>query len=108
MFSSELRIKYIHRRGLKTDACSCLSLCSKSSVVGNKVDIKLQYIEYFIGGGGLPLLSTWTGGGGDVGYPRLSNRGGGGVKIGLKLVHVVVECPLNTYYETRISLHVIY
>ena len=43
----------------------------------------------------MPLFSTWTGGGGDVEYPRLSTRGGEGVKIGSKLVHVVVECPLG-------------
>ena len=47
-------------------------------------------------GGGffLPLLSTWTGGG-YVECPRLSTRGGEGVKVGSKLVHVVVECPLS-------------
>ena len=33
-------------------------------------------------------------GGGVVKCPRLSTRGGEGVKIGQNLVHVVVECPL--------------
>ena len=42
----------------------------------------------------MPLLSTWTGGG-YVECPRLSTGGGEGVKIGSKLVHVVVECPLT-------------
>ena len=52
-----------------------------------------MYIKLNISWGGglfLPLLSTWTGGG-DVECPRLSTRGGEGVKIGSKLVHVVVE-----------------
>ena len=47
-----------------------------------------------MGGAFLSLLSTWTGGG-YVEYPRLSTRGGEGVKIWSNLVHVVVECPLN-------------
>ena len=42
----------------------------------------------------MPVLSTWTGGG-YVECPRLSTRGGEGVKIGQNLVHVVVECPLK-------------
>ena len=49
-----------------------------------------------------PLLSTWTGG--YVECPCLSTRGGEGVKIGSKLVHVVVECPLMlllcSYFST--------
>ena len=38
---------------------------------------------------------NWIGdsGGGYVEYLRLSTRGGEGIKIGSKLVHVVVECP---------------
>ena len=46
------------------------------------------------GGAFLPLLTTWTGGGGYVECPCLSTLGVGGVKIGSKLVHVVVTCPL--------------
>ena len=34
-------------------------------------------------------------GGGYVKCPRLSTRGGEGVKNGQNLVHVVVECPLT-------------
>ena len=56
------------------------------------------------------LLSTWTGGG-YVECPHLSTRGGEGVKIGSKLVHVVVECPLRTIMVTKynycISLHIL-
>ena len=36
------------------------------------------------------------GGEGYVKCPRLSTRGGEGVEIGSKLVHVVIECPLNS------------
>ena len=43
------------------------------------------------GGAFVPLLSPWTRGGGVVECPRLSTRGGEGVKIGQNLVHVVVE-----------------
>ena len=45
----------------------------------------------------MPILSPWTGGGGYVECPLLSTRGGEGGKIGSKLVHVVVECPLDIY-----------
>ena len=59
--------------------------------------IKMGYmlISYILGGGG--LLSTFCPrrqGGGYVKSPRLSTRGGEGVKNGQNLVHVVVECPL--------------
>ena len=47
-----------------------------------------------IGGGAfVQLLFTWTRGG-YVKCPRLSTRGGEGVKNCQNLVHVVVECPL--------------
>ena len=44
-------------------------------------------------------------GGGYVECPRLSTRGGEGVKIGSKLVHVVVEWPLS-YDEVLILMTV--
>ena len=49
-----------------------------------------------LGGGGFftPFVHVDKGGG-DVKCPRLSTRGGEGVKIGQNLVHVVVECPLS-------------
>ena len=54
-----------------------------------------------LGGGG--LLSTFClrgpGPGEVVKCPRLSTRGGEGVKIGQILVHVVVECPLIKYVQ---------
>ena len=85
----------VHRRWLKTKAC--VFLCAKSSVIGDKVDIKLHYIELnwiFYGGGFFCPFCPRGQGGGYVECPRLSTRGGEGVKIGSKLVHVVVECPL--------------
>ena len=52
-------------------------------------------------------------GGGHVECPRLSTRGGEGVKIGSKLVHVVVECPLtmmndgeDLWQKTKINFQV--
>ena len=53
-----------------------------------------------LGGGGgafVHFLSKWKGGG-YVKCPRLSTRGGEGVKIGQNLVHIVVECPLIQIY----------
>ena len=49
-----------------------------------------------MGGGGFfaPFVPVDKGGG-YVECPRLSNWGGEGGKIGSKLVHVVVECPLR-------------
>jgi hypothetical protein len=35
----------------------CVFLCAKSSVIGDKIDIKLHYIELLL------FLSMWTGGG---------------------------------------------
>ena len=77
----------VHRRWLKTKAC--IFLCAKSYVIGDKVDIKLHYIELnwiFYGGVAfLPLLSTWTGGGVCRMSTLVHSRGGGGqnwVKIG--------------------------
>ena len=74
-------------------------LCAQSSGIGDKVDINyitLNLIEYFmvVGGGLFCPFCPRGQGGGYVEYPRLSTRGGEGVKIGSKLVHVVVECPL--------------
>ena len=57
--------------------------------------MKLHYIELcFMGGGAFFPFCPRGQGGGDVECPRLSTRGGEGVKSGSKLVHVVVECPL--------------
>ena len=70
-------------------------LCVESSVIGYKLDIKLHFIEYFMGGGAFLAPFVHVDRGGYVECPRLSTRGGEGVKIGSKLVHVVVECPLK-------------
>ena len=56
----------VHRRWLKTKAC--VFLCAKSSVIGDKVDIKLHYIELnwiFYGGGAFfaPFVHVEKGGG---------------------------------------------
>ena len=59
--------------------------------------IKTGYIVDILGEGG-GLFSTFCPrgqGGGYVKYPRLSTQGGGGVKNGQNLVHVVVEYPLK-------------
>ena len=58
--------------------------------------ITLNLIENFKGGGGFfaPFVHVDRGGG-DGKCPRLSTRGGEGVKNRSKLVHVVVECPLT-------------
>ena len=79
-------MQYILRRWLSTKACAFL--CAKSSVIGDKVDIKFMYIiEYFMGvaffapfvhvdRGGVCRIST-----------LVHSRGGGGqnwVKIGLR------------------------
>ena len=42
--------------------------------------------------------------GGYVECPRLSTRGGEGVEIGSKLVHVVVECPLIQNLAPSVAL----
>ena len=95
----------VHRRWI---------LFAKSSVIGDKVAIKLHYIEYFIGGGAFLAPFVHVDRGGYVECPRLSTRGGEGVKIGSKLVHVVVECPLwySNYpvshtYECCISINIL-
>ena len=44
--------------------------------------------------------------GGYVKYPRLSTRGGEGVKNGQNLVHVVVECPLKTIFVLKSKVHI--
>ena len=64
----------------------------------------MRFMWYFRGWGG--LLSTFCprgqGGGGKC--PRLSTRGGEGVKIGQNLVHVVVECPQSERSEQFLKL----
>ena len=59
--------------------------------------IKMGYILifYILGGGFCPPFVHVDRGGGYVKSPRLSTRGGEGVKNGQNLVHVVVECPLT-------------
>jgi hypothetical protein len=51
---------------------------------------KKMQVSNLGGGAFVPLLSTWTRGG-VVKCPRLSTRGGEGVKIGQILGNVVVE-----------------
>ena len=65
---------------------------------------KLHHIELCFMGGGLfcPFYPRGQGGG-YVECPRLSTRGGEGVKIGSKLVHVVVECPLMSCSTANLS-----
>ena len=48
------------------------------------------------GGGFIQSFVHVDKGGGYVECPHLSTRGGEGVKIRSKLVHVVVECPLGS------------
>ena len=63
----------------------------------------MNLIEYFMGGRLFCPFCPRGQGGGYVEYPRLSTRGGAGVKIWSKLVHVVVECPLSiiNYLEIK-------
>ena len=83
----------VNRIWLKAKAC--VFLCAKTFVIGDKVDLKLHYIEleYFRGVFFAPFVPLDRGRG-YVECPCLSTRGGEGVKIGSKLVHVVVEWPL--------------
>ena len=55
--------------------------CVETSVIGYKLDIKLHFIEYFMGGGAFfaPLVQVDRGG--YVECPRLSTRGGRGSKL---------------------------
>ena len=53
----------------------CVFLCAKSSVIGDKIDIKLHYIELLL------FLSMWTGGGCRM-STLVHSRGGRGSKLG--------------------------
>ena len=68
--------------------------------------IKVGYmlISYILGGGAFSPFVHVDKGGGVVKSPRLSTRGGEGVKNGQNLVHVIVECPLSFFFFNRYIL----